>query len=239
LIQTLCLTLFLALAGLGCSRSHASEKAARSVASADAKPLEVPRLHGELQLDGALTEPGWHAAGRTGPFLDVIGKAAIPYSEARVTWDDERLYVGLYAADEDIEAHVTAHDAPVWTDDSFLVRISTGDNRRDVYAIDVSATGVISDARGTQRGFDPAWESGAAVAVDHDGTVNDPSDQDEEWVVEMSIPFASLGVTPVRGAKLGIEIARCDKPKHAPRRCGWFGKTPAGAAPAGVLVLAP
>jgi hypothetical protein len=71
--------------------------------------------------------------------------------------------------------------------------------------------------------------------VDHDGTINDPSNEDEEWVVEMTIPLASLGVRP--GSSLKFEVTRCDTPKGAGRRCATWGHGPSG--PTGRLELAP
>jgi hypothetical protein len=62
------------------------------------------------------------------------------------------------------------------------------------------------------------------VAVDRDGTLDDPSDEDEEWVVEAAIPLAALGVTGAPGTRIQIEVSRCDTPRHTTvRRCGAFG----------------
>ena len=75
--------------------------------------LVVPSTLGELRLDGALTEQDWRRAARTGPFLEGPGRlAASPYSEARLLWDEQRLYLGLYAAEEAL-------------DDAFTIRIRT------------------------------------------------------------------------------------------------------------------
>jgi hypothetical protein len=70
---------------------------------------------------------------------------------------------------------------------------------------------------------------GARAAVDLDGTTNDPSDEDEEWVVEAAIPLASLGLAARPGATLRLSLERCDVPKGSSRRCGVWGRDPRGA----------
>jgi hypothetical protein len=148
-----------------------------------------------------------------------------PVSEARFLWDETNLYIGLFAADEDIRATVTAHDGPVWTDDAFTMKIQPLPAGSVTYLVDISAAGVVTDVRRDAAGHeDPAWESGAEVAVDRDGTLNDPADFDEEWVVEAAIPLQAIGLQARAGAGALVEIRRCDTPREGTGRiCGRFG----------------
>jgi hypothetical protein len=169
--------------------------------------LDVPHATSELRVDGALDDAAWNEAGRTGAFT-ASGVASRPYSDARALWRDGVLYLALYAADEDIVSPATVHDAPLWTGDAFQLVFRRGDVE---HSIDVSPRGVVTD--GERIGavpFDARWESGARVAVDRDGTMDDGSDQDEEWVVEMAIPMAALGLTGAAGERIGFEVRRCD-----------------------------
>lgn len=198
--------------------------------------LVVPHATHPIVLDGHLTDPAWlEEAVRTGPFLESDGpSAARPYSEARFLWRDGELYVGLYASDEDIRATHEARDNQVWRDDSF--RLAFDDGARE-YLLDVSALGVLADGVRTRASpntaFDYTWSSRARVAHELEGSLNDPSNNDEEWVVEMAIPLASLGQKGVRGEKVGLWVARCDTPKGQPRSCSDWGRTHGR----GVLVL--
>jgi hypothetical protein len=184
-----------------------------------------------MKLDGELNEPVWNnLAARTGAFEDAAGAEARPYSEGRFLWDGEDLLVALYAADDDIEAKATQHDAPVSTDDAFVLRITPVTPSAPTYSFDIAATGLFADARRVPGGPDAdadanlRWESGMRLGVDRDGTVNDPRDVDEEWVVEASIPLASMGVTAAEGTQLLVEISRCDTPRGThERRCGTWG----------------
>jgi hypothetical protein len=174
-----------------------------------ARELLVPRASAELQIDGELDEAAWQEpGGRTGPFSK-DGVIARPYSDARLLWRGDTLYLALYAADEDILAPLTQHDAPLWTGDAFHLVFRRGDKER---SIDVSPRGTVSDGERLRGGaFDARWESRARVGVDRDGTMDDPRDEDEEWIVEMAIPLEALGLEGRSGERIGLEIRRCDR----------------------------
>jgi len=189
--------------------------------------LYVPHLRGSILLDGDTDDPGWTAPpgpARTGPFVRANGAPSRPYSDARLVWGDGHLYVVLYAADADIRAHAREADGPVWLDDSFRLTFA----RLDVaYAIDVSAVGVVADAvRKPGGGFDYAWTSGAHVSHEQDGTTNDATDIDEEWLVEMAIPLESVGLRGERGERIGFAVRRCDVREGAVPVCAGWGEAP-------------
>jgi hypothetical protein len=208
-----------------CGRScatRASRAGASASSSASESPrLSVPRLSAAPKLDGEIEEPEWRGALRPGGFRAGSGATAHPFSEARFGWDQQNLYVALYAADQDIECRVKEHDGPVWIDDAFSLGFDPegGDGTR--YQIDLSATGVVTDVRlGLNGTRDAKWESGTRVGVDRDGSLNDASDEDEEWVIEAAIPLARLGIAPTAGTRFGLLAERCDTPKGAKRTCG-------------------
>ena len=204
--------------------------------------IHVPHARGAVTIDGDTEEPSWQSAvARTGAFVDQTGSAARPYSDARLTWDATNLYLLLYAADEDLEASPDISDGPLWLRDNFHVFLSDG---TEEWTFDVSPRGTLTDGRRPAPGgrgdagarpFDYAWSSGARVAVDLDGTLNDASDDDEEWVVEMAIPLRSLGLTGEPGEQRAFHVHRCDTPKGVPRSCAGWGEQP----PEGLLILDP
>lgn len=219
-----------------CGHSTSAEEGA---ATASAPRLRVPRISSAIKLDGELDEWAWRRAARTGPFIDrASGEEARPYSDARLLHDGRFLYLGLYAADENIVATAKDHDTPLGLDDAFSIHLQI-EQEGPVYAIDVSASGVVADAVERAQKIDQAWESGLHERVDFDGTLNDPSDDDEEWIVEAALPFASLGdfgSSPPR--TIFARISRCDTPKEQERRCGaWGDGGGVYAPPSGVLVL--
>lgn len=149
--------------------------------------LVVPRPSGSIKIDGELDEPSWVASPARTGAFP--GK---PYSDARMLADDTTLYIALYAADEDIET----------PDDAFRL---TFDVRGTKHEIEVTPKCVVTNA------------PRARAACDTDGTINVPGDEDEEWVVEMALPFADVDIA--RGVPFGLMFERCDKPKREPRSC--------------------
>jgi hypothetical protein len=168
--------------------------------------IDVPNVAEAPAIDGEFEDRAWVDAFRTGSFRR-DGAPARPYSDARFAWREGTLFMTLYAADEDIHGAKAKHDEPLWTADSFSVSVETGGV---THRIDVSAGGVVTDGVWSNDRFDPSWESRAVVAVDRDGTIDDTSDEDEEWVVELALPLSSLGLEGRPGERLGVSIERCD-----------------------------
>ncbi len=200
--------------------------------SAFAEPdhvLHVPHAPGAILLDGDTDDLGW--TGSTGPartrdFELANGAPARPFSEVRTVWGDGYLYLCLYAADENIESRTTEADGPLWLDDAFRIVFSHGDTE---YAIEVSPVPVVTDSirhrvSGTWGPWDYKWSSGVHVSTEMDGTLNNPNNMDEEWVIEMAVPFASLGLKGEPGDSIGFTASRCDTPRRAPRICASWGE---------------
>jgi hypothetical protein len=187
--------------------------------------LGVPHLPGSITLDGDTDDPGWTrppGPARTGPFRLNTGEEARPYTSARMLWGDDHLYLDLYAADEDIQTRTDTPDGPLWLDDSFRLVFSRAGAE---YLIEVSPKGVVTDAiRHGDGPFDYTWSSGAHASPELDGTVNKPGDMDEEWAIEMAVPFESLDLKGESGERIGLSIKRCDTPKKSARVCStWEG----------------
>ncbi|MEO6573468.1 MAG: hypothetical protein ABIP89_06495 [Polyangiaceae bacterium] len=181
--------------------------------------LHVPHAGGSIVLDGDVDDPGWRKnTARTKGFVNADGLPARPYSDARLAWADGHLYLALYAADEDIR-----------TTDSFHLELSAGNWRR---TIDVTPLGVLTDGQRV-NGTELPWKSGAHVSHELDGTPDDDQGDDEEWVLEMAIPFESVELEGKRGEEIGFSVHRCDKPKLSAPSCGSWGE----GEPHGVLIL--
>jgi hypothetical protein len=182
----------------------------------------VPRATGVISVDGELDEAAWFGALRSQAFRTGEGTApARPHSEARLMWSDSTLYVALYAADDNIQARIHDPDGPLWLSDAFQLGFRRGE---ETWRIDVSPQGVLSDAKGPRGGaLDHAWSSGARAAFDVDGTINDDRDRDEEWLIEMAIPLASLQLSGRPGERVEIFVKRCDELRSGGRSCGVWG----------------
>lgn len=162
------------------------------------RAVVVPQVAAAIRCDGELDELAWRSPARTGPFLDDRGETAAPYSEARFLRDDRFLYVALYAADEDVEPG-----------DEFTLELR-------------SPRGHVTLHLGARGALAPAI-AGAQHAVDLDGSLGDPSDDDEEWIVEAALPLAAIPFGA--DGTLDARVTRCDTTKDHVRRCGaWRGR---------------
>jgi hypothetical protein len=200
--------------------------------------LAVPRIAGPVKIDAELEgKKMWEAdTGVTPNFKDAAGHGMVPFTQAKARWGDGQLYLMLYAGDLDLEGTVRAHDGAVERDDAFHLEFGGGD---EVRVISVSVLGTVADALCHQgpagRTCDRGWESHARVAVDRDGTLNKIGDNDEEWVVEMAVPLASLGVKDTGpGTRIPFSIRRCEVGHGQNHGCGGWGDQPRGE-----LALAP
>ena len=198
--------------------------------------VSVPHAQGAITLDGDTDDPGWRGVSlRTGPFVGKNGLAVHPDSEARIVWGDGFLYLNLYAADEDIRVSGKAPDSLSPDEDSFHLVFTDG---KTEWILDVNALGVVSDAvrpRGSTEAPDRSWESHVHVSHELDGTPNNSKDNDEEWVLEVAIPFESIALRGQAGEKIALAMSRCDTPHHSTRICSAWGEPERPK----VLVLAP
>ncbi len=198
-----------------------------------AKRLRVPHRAGAIVLDSDTDDPGWTSAlgpARTGPFALADGSAARPYSDARLVWGDGHLYLALYAADQDIESLAVGPDRPVGRGDSFRL-LFTREDADEQFSIEVSPSGTATESLHRSGGrVDPSWTSGTHVSREIDGTLNDSTDEDEEWVIEMAIPLDAFGMAGRAGEAIGFAVSRCDTPKDGERVCAgwgdWLGAQP-------------
>ena len=209
--------------------------------------LWVPRATGTIVTDGDIDDAAWGGRlGRTGPLTDARGESARPYSDARFLWSKGLLHVVLYAADEDIRtppsgagAAVAMGGAPRRADPKPVAAAVeydffhlTFDDGKTVRALDVTPVGGLTyggrpSSSPPDAPFVGTWSSVVTVGHDLDGTPNSPMDQDEEWVIELAIPLASIGLEGVKGEQIAFSISRCDKPKESARVCGsWGTSTP-------------
>ncbi len=177
-----------------------------------AREIHVPRTTEALVLNGELTEKSWQSAPVT-RFLGADGKDSRPYSEVRFLWSgDGVLHVGLYASDRNIVSAGVGNDGPVWRGDSFHLVFANGGVEHS-FDLGPTAHGIVltDGERKTGGAWNYAWQSGAHTALDMDeGTVDQPAEADEEWVIELDIPLAALGLEPKGGQRVDFSARRCD-----------------------------
>jgi DNA-binding beta-propeller fold protein YncE len=169
-----------------------------SAANRDRLPrYTAHRADSKIHVDGKLDEAAWRNAASFGDFKFAWWKEGKQEQTlARMLWDDEFLYVSYACEDAHISAVNTEHDSPVYKDD--CVELFTAPNPKrpfEYFNIEMNVNRAIldryhPDGPGTTV---PNWNSqGILIATTVDGTLNDDTDKDRGWVLEVAIPFANF-----------------------------------------------
>ncbi|WP_224367341.1 carbohydrate-binding family 9-like protein [Hyalangium versicolor] len=149
-------------------------------------------------IDGSLDDEAWKEATSVVLHGSFDGRPVALRTEARLAYDDTNLYVSFDAADPDIWGTLLKRDDPIYNEEVVEVFLDANADGRTYNELQVSPHNVIFDAYfpARRQGMDTGWDSGMKTAVKVFGTLDNPSDQDERWTVEMQIPFAKLAEVP-------------------------------------------
>lgn len=177
------------------------------------------------EIDGLPNDPCWSSVQWTEEFVDIEGeRAPLPHlaTRAAILWDDDHLYVAAILEEPHVWATLTERDAVIYHDDDFEVFIDPDGDTHEYYELEINALGTVWDLLLTKPYRDDgtaidSWDvRGLLSAVHIDGTLNDPSDVDSGWTVEMAIPWSVLEecahgpAPPEPGDRWRINFSRVD-----------------------------
>ena len=178
-----------------------------------------------LKIDGKLDDEAWAAVPWSEPFVDIEGdRKPKPRFRTRMKmlWDQEYLYVAAMLDEPHVWGTLTKHDSVIFRDNDFEVFIDPdGDNHHYLeYEINALATDWdLSLNKPYKDGgkADNGWEiPGMKKAVHVDGTLNDASDTDRSWSVELAFPWKPIGkrakvrVPPREGEQWRVNFSRVE-----------------------------
>lgn len=177
----------------------------------------------ELRIDGKIRETSWESAEWTERFVDIEGEARPdPRFETKVKmlWDEQYFYIAAKMEEPHLWATLTERDAVLFYENNFEVFIDPTGDTHNYYELEVNALGTYWDLmlpkpyRDGGRAVD-AWDiRGLKVGIDLEDTLNDPSDIDTGWTVELAIPWEVLeeaapeGRAPEGGEKWRVNFSR-------------------------------
>jgi hypothetical protein len=171
------------------------------IVSASPKVYLCHRTAEALKIDGSLDESSWRNAPATEAFVDIEGDAKPQprfTTRARMLWDDRYFYISAEMDEPHVWGTLTKRDSVIFQDNAFEVFIDPDGDRSEYYEIEINALNTVwdlfltrpyRDGGKAQNGWDIA---GLETAVKAQGTLNDPSDVDKGWSVEMAIPWKAL-----------------------------------------------
>ncbi len=159
------------------------------------------RATGAIEVDGRLEEDSWRNVPWTDDFADIQGDVKPRprfRTRAKMLWDDEYFYVGAELEEPHVWAALTQHDSVIYHDNDFEIFIDPNGDNHEYYEIEINALGTEWDLLLIRPYKDggPAvnsWEvPGLKAAVHVEGTINNPTDIDKNWSVEVAIPWKVL-----------------------------------------------
>ncbi len=181
-----------------------------------------------VRVDGSLDKQAWRKAGVLDFMLPVTHRKPLSKTEGRLMWDEKYLYVGYRAFDKDVWSYHTKRDSLTCEEDVLEIFFKTDPREEPYYNFEINALGTVYDAFSPRRnalaGGHRRWGQwncrGLKVGVHVEGTLNDPSDVDEYWQLELAIPFASLptlnGKPPACGDTWLFHLSRYDYSVYLP-----------------------
>lgn len=178
------------------------------------------RATGTITIDGKRTEPSWQSAEPRSfeYFYHAEKETDSQKTVLRMLWDDHAVYLFFECEDQFITARETKRDGQPYYDDCAEIFITPVPVSRPMHlGIEVNLYKASNDfisfpnfyegRGGAMKSYNPDFE----VEVFVDGTVNDNSDLDRGWTMEMAIPtslFANVSAfTPVKEGNMWTIMA--------------------------------
>ena len=155
-----------------------------------------------MLVDGKLNDPGWVNSNLSESFVDIEGNLKPdPFYDTKVKmlWDDNYFYFGAEMEEPHVWATLTARDAVIFKDNDFEIFLDPDGDTHNYYELEVNAFETEWDLILLKPYHDQSkvavdsWDiPGLITKVHVNGTINDPSDMDKGWSVEIAIPWKAL-----------------------------------------------
>lgn len=154
-----------------------------------------------LTIDGMLTEASWASAPWTDDFGDIEGRfrpAPRFRTRAKMLWDDTYLYIGARLDEPHVWGTLTKRDTVIFYDNDFEVFIDPNADNHEYYEFEMNSLNTVWDLflprpykdRGSAVN---GWNiDGLKTAVHVRGSINNSTDIDTGWCVEIAMPWSAL-----------------------------------------------
>ncbi len=205
--------------------------AASAVSSPEA--VRVPFCSRHVSVNGELSD--WSGAAVLHFAASEIRGPRDNSATVMLQWDTDKLYVAFEVRDTELNGSRVADDENLWYDDAVEVFVDTRNDasadiemlpedeftRRggeiwrgelvylqdDDYHVIVNLRATVTTLRGKDLDFqNTGWDADIPYAVVYRGTLNDNSDVDSGYAVEMAIPWEAIGVKAKSGLVLGADF---------------------------------
>ncbi len=175
------------------------------------------------KIDGKINEAAWQKAPWSEAFVDIQGESH-PHQPRHLTrmkmlWDDKYLYIAAEIQDPHVWGTLTERESIIFNDNDFEVFIDPDGDSHHYMEFEINALGTEWDLMLTKPYRDwgnkvlDCWNiNGIRSAIHVEGSLNDGSDEDKGWFVEIAMPLDSLceadKLLPAQGVQWRMNFSR-------------------------------
>ncbi|MDC6366775.1 MULTISPECIES: carbohydrate-binding family 9-like protein [Flavobacteriaceae] len=166
---------------------------------------KTPRFHvaqkvsTPILVDGKDTEDQWKATSWTDSFIDIEGIEKPLYeTKVKMLWDEKYFYLLAKMDEPHVWGNLMQRDTVIFYNNDFEVFIDPDGDTHNYYELEINSLNTQWDLfltkpyRNSGKVLD-SWDiQGLKTAVHIDGTLNNASDVDKGWILEMAIPWSVI-----------------------------------------------
>lgn len=205
-----------------------TEKRNKEVWYASRYPFNPPtyvcyKAPSAITIDGILSPEEWEAVPWSADFVDIEGDSQPqPYHQTRVKMvhNEKGMYFAVQMEEPHIWATITEHDAVIYQDNDFELFLNPTNDTHNYLEYEINALGTEWDLFLSKPYRDNPvvlnnWEfRGIQSAIHIDGTLNNPTDEDTAWSIEIFLPWSDIyqvkrtGKAPAEGEQMRVNFSR-------------------------------
>ncbi|CAD0005454.1 carbohydrate-binding family 9-like protein [Flavobacterium salmonis] len=163
------------------------------------KTYTANKIANPILIDGDESDPAWKNADWTALFEDIENNIKPKYAtKVKMLWDETNFYILAKIDEPNVWANLKQRDTIIFYNNDFEVFIDPDGDTFNYYELEINALNTAWDLflskpyRENDNVVLNDWNiPGLKSAVKISGTLNNPNDTDEGWVLEMAIPWAS------------------------------------------------
>lgn len=150
-----------------------------------------------ITIDGNADEASWQKAPWSDLFIDIEGKKKPTYdTRMKMLWDETNIYFFAKLEEPHVWGNLKEHDTIIFYNNDFEIFIDPDGDTHNYYEYEMNALNTIWDlflSRPYRNGGKVlgGWDfKGLQSAVSIQGTLNNSTDIDEGWTIEIAIPWS-------------------------------------------------
>ena len=176
-----------------------------SIVQAQNREIPAPRQYiaykarEKIIIDGRDKEASWQKAPWSDNFIDIEGRISPKYkTNMKMLWDDQYLYFFAQMEEPHIWATLKERDTVIFYNNDFEIFIDPDGDTHNYMEFEMNALNTVWDLFLTKPYRDhgkvlDSWDiQGLKTAGYINGTLNDPSDTDRSWSVEIAMPWSVI-----------------------------------------------